>query len=109
VGVLDTVTLLWLEGDFNLTPTTFAVISTIVVSLVGAITFLFRWATSTATAAQERETKRLESELARERTEKQEILDTLIETLRTAHRSTDVADEAAKVLIQERRAVRKPR
>jgi hypothetical protein len=106
LGGTSLAVLLVMQADFSLSPTTLGVILAIGAGLVGAITFLFKWATRTATEAQMRETTRLELELGRERAEKQEILETLIDVLRTAHRSTDVADEAAKELLRQRRVKR---
>jgi hypothetical protein len=107
VGFLASSTvLLAMQADFNLNPTTLGLILAIGTGLVGAITFLFKWATRTATEAQMRETTRLEAELGRERAEKQEILETLIDVLRTAHRSTDAADDATRELLRQRRVKR---
>ncbi len=93
-----TLVLALLQGDgIGLNVTTFGVVSAVVLALVGAITFLFKYASS----GQNRYIDRLEKDNDRLEREKQELTEALIDVLRTAHRSTDAADEAAKELLKQ--------
>lgn len=109
---MDVPTLLQIEG-IGLNTATLGVVTTIVLGLTGVITLLFKWATSNQErelarieADKAREVTRLEGELRQEREDNQHLLDTLIDVLRTAHRSTDAADEATQELLKRR--ARKP-
>lgn len=93
--------LLQIDG-IGMNPTTFGIVSAIVVALVGAITFLFKIVTSN----QDKSIDRLQKDKDRLEGEKQELLDALVDVMRTAHRSTDAADEAARELMKRR--ARKP-
>jgi hypothetical protein len=84
---------------------TLAVVTTIVLGLVGTITFLFKW----ATARQDREIARLEQDKQALESDNQHLIDTLIDVLRTTHRSMDAADEATQELIRTRRTGRRPK
>lgn len=94
---------LWLmQADgFGMNVVTLGVVVTLVGSLVGAITFLFRYASSN----QDKYIDRLVDEKRDLEDENRELMEALIDVLRTAHRSTDVADDAARELLK-RRAVR---
>jgi hypothetical protein len=81
----------------GLNTTTFGIVASIVIAMAGAITFLFRW----ATGRQDRENEAL-------REDNRLLMEALIDVLRTANRSTDVADDAARELLK-RRAARKTR
>lgn len=81
---------------------TLGVITAIVLGLVGAITFLFRYASSN----QDKYIDRLINEKKDLEAENRELMEALIDVLRTAHRSTDVADEATRELLKRR--ARKP-
>jgi Tfp pilus assembly protein PilN len=70
---------------------TLAVVTGIVVALVGAITFLFRLVTSSQRQQIDALTK-----------ERDAYLDQLLDTMRTADRSTDAADQAARMLTDRR-------
>lgn len=80
----------------------FWIVSGVVLALVGAITFLFKMATSN----QDKYIDRLTRDKERLEGEKQELMEALVDVLRTAHRSTDAADDAARELLKRR--ARKP-
>jgi uncharacterized membrane-anchored protein YhcB (DUF1043 family) len=95
------VLLLQVDG-IGMNATTFSIVTGVVLSLVGVITFLFKMATSN----QDKYIDRLQKDKDRLEGEKQELMDALVDVLRTANRSTDAADEVAKELMKRR--VRKP-
>jgi len=91
--VIESPTLvLALQADgIGMNPTTFGIVSAVVVALVGAITFLFRMVTSD----KDRRIDRLERE-------NDDLRDALIDALRVGHRAADVGDEAARELLKRR-------
>ena len=96
--------LLLAQADgFGMNGVTLGVITAVVASLAGTITLLWRYATS----KQDHYIGRLEKENERLEHEKQELTDALIDSLRTGHRATDVAVDAASELLK--RQARKPR
>lgn len=95
------------EGIGLNTPT-LALVTTIVLGLIGTITFLFKWSTSRSDQANAREIARLEQDKQALEDDNQHLLETLIDVLRTANRSTDAADNATQELLKLKRRARKP-
>lgn len=77
---------------------TFGIVSAVVLALVGTITLLFKMVTS----GDRQQIVDLKLEKRELQAEKQELMDALVDVLRTAHRSTDVADDAARELLKRR-------
>jgi uncharacterized membrane-anchored protein YhcB (DUF1043 family) len=95
------VLLLQIDG-IGMNATTFGIVTTVVMGLIGVITFLFKMATSN----QDKYIDRLQRDKDRLEGEKQELMDALVDVMRTAHRGADAADDAARELMKQRR--RKP-
>ena len=100
---MDETSVLLLQIDgFGMNAATLAVVTAVVGAMAGAITWLWRYATS----REARYIDRLERENDRLEREKQELTEALIDSLRTGHRATDAADDAARELLK--RQARKP-
>lgn len=89
-------TALAIQADgFSLNVTTLAVVTALIGALAGAVTFLHR-----ALSARDRE------EIKELREERDLLLDKLFDTVETADRTTDLADDATKLLLKRRRSPR---
>lgn len=94
--------LLQIDG-FGMNAATLAVVTAVVGAMAGAVTLLWRYATT----REARYIDRLERENDRLEREKQELTEALIDSLRTGHKAVDTADDAARELLK-RRAKRQP-
>jgi hypothetical protein len=80
----------------GLNVTTFGVVSAVVLALVGAITWLFKM----VTANDRQQILDLKADKEKLEEEKREMLETVLDVLRTGHRATDAADEATRELLK---------
>jgi hypothetical protein len=93
-----------LQADgFNMNVTTLAVVTALAGTLTGAVTFLFR----AYTASQREQNKFLQQQNEDLAEERDLLLDKLFDMTRTADRNTDLADDAAQLLLKRRRGTRR--